>query len=114
MPKLNTFEITIKTGERGRSDTPVFLINTFPCDFLHTEGSLESGGTFKATGEPNSFAHSLILQGPESGEWDVEEAAVTYHPAGEEPYTIRFGAVTVDENADMNIFEPRPLKTIDV
>lgn len=114
MPKLNTFEITIRTGERGRSDTPVFMINTFPCDFLHTEGSLAAGGVFRAKGEPNSFAHSLLLSGPEGGEWDVEETTVTYYPAGEDPYTVRFGAVTLDENSDMNIYEPRPLPTYEV
>jgi hypothetical protein len=114
MPKLNTFEIQIKTGASGCSDPPKFKINGFPLDFENPQGSVQAGDAFCGVGAPQSFSHSLVLCGPSSGKWDIEEATMTYDLGGEPPYTIRFGAVTLDEESDLNIWQERPAPTFDV
>jgi hypothetical protein len=114
MPRLDTFDITIVTGERGRTTRPTWVINSFEVEFDDAEGGTGSGETFKATGNPGSFPHSLVLRGPESGPWDIANATVTYYPTGEDPYTIRLGAVTVDDDADLNIWYDRLLPSFDV
>lgn len=114
MPRLETFDIEIRTGDRGRGDAPGFFINGFPCDFEKAEGGCSTGQVFKATGAPMSFAHTLRLAGPKSGEWDVKETRITFHPSGEESWSVRFGAVTLDAKSDMNIWQDRPAPTFDV
>lgn len=114
MPKLNTFDITIKTGARGLAYPPKWSINGFIVDFEQTEGSAEPGGVFHGVANPGSFPHSLVIKGPDSGAWDIEEAKITYFPAGEEPYSVRLGAVTLDDDADLNIWFERPQVLFDV
>lgn len=114
MPRLEVFEIEITTGERGREEPPQYLINGFPLAFEHLDGSTQPGATLKAKGDPQSFPHSLHLSGPERGTWDIEGATITYYLDGEEPYTIRLGAVSLDEASDLNIWYERPLPTFEV
>lgn len=114
MPLLESFQIEVKTGERGRGERPHFLINGFPLQFDEFEGSTESGQTFKAEGNPSSFPHSLLLGGPDAGAWDIESATVTYFPDGEDPYTVQLGSVTLDDDADLNIWHKRPPQTFEV
>lgn len=114
MPKLNTFDIRIKTGAQGRTDAPGFIINGFPCDFENAQGGTGAGEVFEAVGAPGSFAHALLLSGPKEGVWQIEETSVTYHLMGEPDYTIRFGPATLDANSDMNLWQAPPAETFDV
>ncbi|MCC6490325.1 MAG: helicase [Candidatus Hydrogenedentes bacterium] len=114
MPKLNTFQISVRTGVRGVDMLPQWVINGFPVDFEDVRGSTKSGDTFEATGSPGSFPHTLLLRGPDEGNWDIEETRITYYPNGEEPYTVRLGAVTLDAESDMNLWYERPQAVLDV
>lgn len=114
MPKLDTFELTVKTGERGRNDVPRYTINGFPLDFDEVSGGVGSGETLQAKGRPQSFPHTLTLIGPDEGEWDIESMTMTYHCAGDDPYTLRFGSFTVDEESEVNIWHNRPAPVFDV
>lgn len=114
MPRLETFEIEIVTGAQGRDDAPKFSINGFDLDFETSEGGTGPGETFRATGAPGSFPHTLLLLGPDSGTWEIDRMQITYYPAGEGPYTVRFGAVSVGDDADLNIMKERPLVAFDV
>jgi len=114
MPRLQSFELTIRTGEQGRDDIPQYSINGFALDFDETEGTCASGDTLQATGMPDSYPHSLLLKGPHAGLWKIEGITATYYPAGEAPYTVRFGPVELDGESDLNIWQPRPPLTFDV
>jgi hypothetical protein len=114
MPRLESFQIRVFTGEKGKNELPHFIINGFPLEFEQAEGSTEPGGEFVGQGSPGSFPHTLLLAGPEEGEWHIKEVELTYFPDGEEPYKVRLGDVTLDDNADLNIWHPRPLPTFDV
>ena len=114
MPRIDTFDITIITGERGRSTTPTWLINGFEVEFDNVEGGVGPGETFKATGNPYSFPHALLIRGPEKDSWDIAGATITYYPTDKSPYTVKLGAVTVDADADLNIWyeQPQPEYTV--
>ncbi len=114
MPKLNTFDVVIKTGARGPGHTPRWSINGFVVDFEQTRGGTAAGETFEGSAGPGSFPHTLLIRGPESGAWDIEEARVTYYPNGGPPYTVRLATVTLDDDADLNIWYERPQKAFDV
>lgn len=116
MPKLESFQVEIKTGDRRGPETPRFNINGFPLDFDTTEGSTDSGETLKAVGSPGSFPHALTLAGPDEGEqpWDIESIRITYDCMGQEPYSVRLGAVTLDDESDLNIWHDRPAPVFDV
>ncbi len=114
MPRLNSFQVQIKTGLRPGPEAPKFKINGFALDFNDCNGHPGSGTLFSATGFPQSVAHSLVLCGPEEGHWDIEETTVTYQLAGEPPYTVRLGPVTLDHETDMNLWQDRPLPALDV
>lgn len=114
MPKLDTFQISVKTGARGVDALPRWIINGFSVDFEDVRGSTRPGDTFEATGSPGSFPHTLLLRGPDEGAWDIEETRITYYPNGEEPYTVRLGAVTLDTESDLNIWYERPQPVFDL
>jgi hypothetical protein len=114
MPRLETFTLEIKTGESGHTSPLAYSINGFKLDFEQVEGGTGSGETVTATGNPQSFPHTLHLRGPEEGEWDIAGVTATYHPTGEEPYTLRFAALTLDEESDLNIWHQRPAAVLDV
>lgn len=114
MPKLSSFTLKIKTGRQGRSDVPQYAINGFTLDFDNASGSMQTGETLEATGTPESFPHSLTLIGPPEGGWDIEGIEASYQCVGEEPYTVRLGALTLDDQSDLNIWHQRPERMIDV
>lgn len=114
MPKLQTFQVRIKTGVPGRIEPPDFKINGFKVPFDNPEGGVGPGETFEAEGSPQSFAHSLHLCGPTEGNWEILETTLTYHLMGEAPYTIRLGKITLDSESDLNIWHERPPVTFDV
>jgi len=114
MPKLSSFYVEIKTGEHGRGDVPVFAINGFNLPFDDVQGDCQPGSTLKATGNPESFPHALHLVGPGEGQWDIEELKITYFPQGETPYSMVFGAATLDDESNLNIWKRRPAPAFDV
>ena len=114
MPRLEQFRLTIRTGTRGRIDLPRYEINGFQIDFDSVEGETSSGGTLKATGCPRSFPHALTLVGPEDGAWDIDGIEAVYECSGEDPYTVRMGAVTLDGETNLNIWHEPPLPAFDV
>lgn len=114
MPRLQTFELVIETGARGCSSPPKYSINGFMLDFDETEGGCGPGETFRGVGMPDSFPHTLVLHGPREGVWDIASIRATYSPLGEEPYTVKFSAVSLDHETDLNIWHQRPAPTFDV
>lgn len=113
MPKLDSFEITIKTGSKGRAEFPKYSINGFPLDFDEQSGGVGPGETFVAKGSPRSFPHSLALMGPSEGDWEIEAMSIDYHVSREEPYTVRFGTFDVDNESDVNIWHEPPPEVFD-
>ena len=116
MPKLDAFTLEIKTGPKGGPERPHFDINGFPLEFDEMKGGTGPGETLKATGSPQSFPHSLALIGPEEGSesWEIDSITATYECSGAEPYTIRMGAVTLDDESNLNIWHEPPTPTFDV
>jgi hypothetical protein len=114
MPRLEQFRLTIRTGEHGRADHPRYEINGFQVDFDDVEGNADAGQTLVATGRPRSFPHSLTLVGPEDGQWDIERIEAVYECGGSDAYTVRMGAVTLDDETNLNIWHEPPLPTFDV
>jgi len=114
MPRLQCFELKATTGERGMAKPPQFVINGFALDFDQTDGGVQPGETFTAKGSPDSFPHSLHLTGPAQGAWDIAALEITYYPYGEEPYTLHFASVTLDEQSDLNIWHAHPEQVMDV
>lgn len=116
MPKLDTFTLEIKTGQRPGPENPTFNINGFPLEFDEREGGTGSGETLIATGHPYSFPHALALVGPEDGgePWDIESVEATYTCAGMEPYTVYMGAISLDDDSSLNVWHEPPAPTFDV
>lgn len=114
MPRLEQFELKIKTGKRGPNRMPRYEINGFALDFEEVEGGNGPHETLELIGAPQSFPHSLVLTGPTEGAWDIEEVQATYHVMGADPYSIRFGPVTLDEESNLNIWHERPPVLLDV
>ncbi len=114
MTRLDSFELEVKTGAHPGPEYPQYRINGFPLDFDHAVGGTGCGETLKATGNPGSYPHALVLAGPDDGTWDIESAEVTYSCAGEGGYTVRLGAVTVDSESDLNLWYERSPQTFDV
>lgn len=114
MPKLNAFEVRVKTGQHGMEQTPRYSINGFALDFDQESGDVRPGGHFEGRGMPDSFPHSLHLIGPEEGVWDIDELSITYHPAGEPPYVLRFAPITLDAESNLSIWHPRQAVMFDV
>lgn len=112
--RIEFFTVAVTTGKEGRPDVPTYKINGFEQPLTDIEGGCGPGETLKAKGEPRSFAHSLLLSGPEEGAWDVASFTVTYHLSSGEPYTVRFGSAVVESDADLNIHEEPPLPVFDV
>ena len=115
MPRLESFTIKIKTGQNGREDIPKFAFNTIPCEFEDVQGDCNASNEMEGFFAPRSFVHSFTLTGPEAGAWDIDEIEMTYLIAGEfEPYKIKMGPVTLDDQTDLNIWKERPSAVWDV
>ena len=116
MPKLDTFTLKIKTGERGRTSPLKYTINGFKLEFEPALGNTDPEGEIIVSGDPMSFPHTFLLIGPEDGEepWDIAGIEALYNCAEEEPYTIHMGAVTLEDDADLNLWHERPTQIFDV
>lgn len=114
MPRLDTFKLSLRTGDSGPGAVPKYTINGFPLEFDEFEGGTGPGETLQAVAHPQSFPHTLILSGPEEGNWDIEGGEITYHCDGDDPYTLTLGAVSLDDHADLNLWYAKPPKVFDV
>lgn len=114
MPRLESFTLELRTGDRGIAYVPRYSINGFEIEFDTLEGGCNAGETLRAEAAPQSFPHTLLLQGPLEGQWDIAGATLTFHVQGGEPYTVRLGAVTLGDTDDLNLWYERPEKVIDV
>ena len=114
MPRLESFTIKITTGDNGRDDIPGFAFNSIPCEFEEVSGNAKTNEAMEGFFAPRSFTHSFVLKGPEQGSWDIKETEITYLVDGQEPYSVRFGAVSLDSNSDMNLWHEPPSEEFDV
>ena len=114
MPRLNAFTVTIKTGENGLDDPPSFKINGHSMALEADSGGCGAGETFVGGFSPRSFAHSLVLEGPKMGKWDLERVEITFDCDGDAPYTCVFAPIALDANSELNIWQDKPLPTFDV
>ncbi len=114
MPKLNSFNIKIVTGDQGMDEPVQFSINSHMVPFENVQGGTGAGQTFEGDFEVNSFAHSLALVGPKKGAWNIREMEVAFNSENTEPYSVRYGEVTLDETNEVNLWQDPPLKTFDV
>ena len=114
MPKLNQFQIKIKTGETGLDESVRFAINGFQIPFENVTGGTGPGQTFEAGFEVNSHPHSLTLVGPDKGKWNIKQISLKFDVEGVESYPITFGEMTLDETTEANILYDPPLPTFDV
>ncbi len=113
MPRLETLELKITTGQRGRTSIPGYAINSHDIAFDTLEGGCGAGETLFASGSPQSFPHSLTLTGPEDGVWDIARIEATFH-VGMTPYSVFLGAVTLDSETKLNLWYDRPPVLLDV
>ena len=114
MPRINRIEITINTGQSGWEGPVCLEFNGHQLPIDLREGSAEAGGHLVGECQPNSFAHSVHLVGPQAGKWDIDELSVTYDVTAGDEYSVRFGAITLDETQSLDIWQERPLPTFDV
>lgn len=114
MPKLNLFKVRVETAERGPAGQVKFNINNHKVPFENPKGGTRPGDTFEGEFEINSFAHTLNLVGPEQGEWDIKSVTVHYDCEAMDPYEVKFGAVTLDETTELDIWQDPPAPVFDV
>ncbi len=114
MPRLEVMRLKIATGARGLTQTPEYAINGFEIEFDELAGGTGPGEVLEAAGYPQSFPHNLVLLGPKEGAWDIAGVEATYECMGDEPYTVRLGAVTLDNASNLNLWYERPAKVLDV
>jgi hypothetical protein len=114
MPRLDTFQLKLTTGNEGPGGVPKYTINGFPLEFDESSGGTAPGETLDAVAHPQSFPHTLVLSGPEQGNWEILGGEIRYQCDGEEAYTISLGAITLDDRADLNLWYVRPPRVFDV
>ncbi len=114
MPKIDTIAIEVKTGDQGTTDPVTFQFNGHTLSFEETQGGTAPGEIFQGSFEVGSYGHSVALNGPKTGEWQIEELRVTYELGDSDSYSIRFGAVSLNEDNALNIYRSRPRPTFDV
>lgn len=114
MPRLNTFKVTIETGEQGTPGPVQFSFNNHTLPFANVQGGTAAGETFEGDFEVNSFAHSLTLVGPEQGEWQLNKITVDYHCENLPPYSVTFDTLALDATNQVNIWQDPPLPSFEV
>ena len=114
MPRVLKFKVNIETGKQGPNETVNFCFNNHKMPFENVIGSNESDAIFEVSFDVNSFAHSLTLVGPESGKWEIEKITIELDCENEKPYTVQFGAVTLDDKTEVNIWQDPPILAFDV
>ena len=113
MPLVKTVKVEITTARRD-VDWPVMLeFNGHQLPF-DTVDEVDESHVFRGGFTPNSFAHSVLIVGPETGEWEISGLQVTYDPMGHDPYTVHFGEITLDSETSLDIWQDPPLPTFEV
>ena len=46
--------------------------------------------------------------------WEIEKIRVDYECEGEKPYTVNWGAITLDEPSEVSLWQDPPVPTFDV
>ena len=114
MPKVRTIACEIKTGDVGTTSDVYLAFNGHPVQFSAPTGGTGATETFAGTFAAMSVAHSVTLLGPAEGAWHIDEIAVTYELDVGKPYVVRYGAITLDSNNQVNIWAEPPRPTFDV
>ncbi len=113
MPRVTELQLVIETGDVPLEQPVILVFNNHPIPVPADSGGTGAGETFEGRFRPNSFAHSVALQGPEAGEWAVNGVTVTYR-SGADEWTVRWGAVTLTAETAVDIWEDPPLPSWDV
>lgn len=114
MPKVRSIACEIQTGAVGTTSDVYLAFNGHPIQLVGPSGGTGTGETLSGTFSPMSVAHSVTLLGPAEGAWQIDVIAVTYEMEGGEPYTVRFGPVTLDTENQVSIWAEPPRPTFDV
>ena len=114
MPRLERFEIEIETGDKGTEGPIQFRFNGHTLNFEEPTGGTAAQATFPGPFEPRSFAHSLVLLGPESGEWALERVRVQFYCSGTDPYSVCYGAAELNERNALDLWQDPPLESFEV
>ncbi len=114
MSRLTRFSVKITTGNNSMTDPVFFIFNSHELAFENCQGTTATGQQFSGDFSPMSFVHQLTLRGPTQGQWDIEGMETVFECEGQDPYTINFGAFTLDENNQANLWSERPQPTFNV
>jgi len=115
MRQLDHFMLQLRTGPRGRQDVPRVCFNDEVCyELENVEGTTASGDVLTGAYGPRKAVHKFVLEGPETGYWDIEEAEVTLSVRHREPYSVRLGPITLNAQSDLNLWYESPEDTFDV
>ncbi|HOV61222.1 MAG TPA: hypothetical protein PK349_09190 [Candidatus Hydrogenedentes bacterium] len=114
MARLRTFLLRLTFGDKAPDRMPEYLVNGFEVGFDEVVGELAPGKTVMATAHPESYPHTLILRGPDTDQWDIHEAAITYYYEDEDPWTCRLGAVILRAEEDLQLLYTRPNRIVEV
>jgi hypothetical protein len=120
MPRLNKFEIEIKSGKSAHHGPILYRFNGFEFPLEpkpNVDENLDAGTNpiFRGISKDlDSMIHTMTLVGPESGEWEIEEFKVTYHLMDGEPFSMNFGKITLNESNMVNIWKGQPLPSFEV
>ena len=114
MPRVHSFKVRIETGAQGTAGLVQFNFNSHTMPFETITGSTESGAVFEGRFVVDSFCHSLTLVGPDSGTWDIDAMTVEFECDEMEPYSVHYGAVSLDEATEVNLWRPAPAPIFDV
>ena len=109
MPRLISFGVKITTGQQELKEPVRCCINGHTQTMTNTCGGTALGEVFTGDFTVNSFVHSLTIVGPDEGLWDIKTIEVDYECADSDPYKAQFGAVSLDEETEVNIWvDPKP------
>ena len=108
MPRVLSFDLSVKTGSQS-TETPVrCCINGHTIELDDATGGTGPNEVLSGSVRIMSFVHTLTLVGPDEGQWQVDGIEVKFHCDGLEPYLVRFGEVTLDQETEVSIWaEPQ-------
>ena len=114
MARIDRLEVVIRTGAEGTDSEVKFQFNGHVLSFDNPSGGTGAGEVFEGAFDLMSVAHSIALNGPESGKWAIDEVEVTFHPSQGAPWDLRWGPVVLDESNAVNLWQEAPTPTFDV
>jgi len=114
MARIERLEVRIQTGAQGTDSEVKFQFNGHTLAFDSPSGGTGAGEIFEGSFDLMSVAHSIALNGPESGEWAIEEVQVTYHPSNGDSWDLRWGPIALNGANAVNLWQEAPTPTFDV